>query len=341
MSINAGIVGCGGIASHHIRGYRQSGANVVMVADLDQTAAQARAAELGCGWTNDYDKLLAHPDIQAISICVPNWLHFEVAMAAIEAGKAVLCEKPMSISLQQAETLRQSVRDRNAFFQVGYMKRYHPVMQRFREWLPDIGPIEMGLLRCYQPFPEWLWKEPGSWFTQKDLSGGGSLVHGGSHMLDLLHWCLGDVSAVSARVHMKAGTDVDWHSSALLEMASGSTILFECGWFEHSNRGPKHDGWDEMFQLRGPGGVATLFPAFWDRPTALTPTAELYTETSHSTQTFAEGPVDYFAEEIVDFVARVERGEQPAITVDDGFRVDRLIQTIYQSSESQTRITLA
>lgn len=160
MSINVGIVGCGGIASHHIRGYRQSGAKIVMVADLDQIAAQARAAELGCDWTTDYHKLLAHPDIQAISICVPNWLHFDVAMAAIEARKAVLCEKPMSISLQQAETLRQLVHDRNAFFQIGYMKRYHPVMQRFREWLPDIGPIEMGLLRCYQPFQNGCGRNP-------------------------------------------------------------------------------------------------------------------------------------------------------------------------------------
>ncbi|MCP4166305.1 MAG: Gfo/Idh/MocA family oxidoreductase [Chloroflexi bacterium] len=340
MSINVGIIGGGSIATHHIRGYRQAEARVVMIADADEAIARSLAAELQCRWTAEYGELLENPDIQAVSVCVPNWLHYEVAAAAIQAGKAVLCEKPMSISLEQAEALRQMVYEHNTFFQVGYMKRYHPAMQRFCEWLPQLGSIEMGLLRCYQPFPNWLWTDPTSWFTQKRLSGGGPLVHGGSHMLDLLHWCLGDVVAVSARVHMKADTDVDWHTGAMLEMANGSTILFECGWFEHSNHGPKQDGWDELYQLRGPEGVATLYPSFWDRPTTLVPTAELYTEATHSTQRFAEGPFDYFAAEIADFVERVEQNRDPSITVDAGYKVDRLIQAMYLSSERQQRIVL-
>ena len=220
------------------------------------------------------------------------------------------------------------------------MKRYHPVMRRFREWLPRVGTVEMGLLRSYQPFPEWLWTDPHFWFTTRAKSGGGPLVHGGSHMLDLLRWCLGDVAAVDARVRMRPGTDVDWHTSAIFDMAEGSTVLFENAWFEHSNAGPKHDGWDEMFQLRGKEGIITLYPTFWDRPTTLVPWLELYTEADHSRTVYSEGPADYFVDEIRDFTARVEAGQPPAITVDDGYCVDRIIDACYRSSEAGRRIDL-
>lgn len=340
MSIKVGVIGAGGIATHHIRGYQQAGTPVVMVADAQADVARRRGEELGCAWTADYRELLARPDIDAVSICVPNWLHYEVADAAVDAGKAVLCEKPMTIQLAQAELLRAKVHERNVFFQVGYMKRYHPVMRRFREWLPRVGTVEMGLLRSYQPFPEWLWTDPHFWFTTRAKSGGGPLVHGGSHMLDLLRWCLGEVAAVDARVRMRPGTDVDWHTSAIFDMAEGSTVLFENAWFEHSNAGPKHDGWDEMFQLRGKEGVITLYPTFWDRPTTLVPWLELYTEADHSRTVYSEGPADYFVEEIRDFAARVEAGQPPAITVDDGYCVDRIIDACYRSSEAGRRIDL-
>ena len=341
--LTVGIIGGGGIASHHVRGYRQAGVPIAMVSDVQADVAERRAAELGCDWSTDYHALLQRDDVQAVSICVPNWLHFEVATAAVEAGKAVLCEKPMTTSLEQAESLVRAVRERGVFFQVAYMKRFHPVMRKFRELLPHVGQVEMGLLRCFQPFPDDLWTAPGFWFTDKRKAGGGPLVHGGSHMLDLLHWCLGDVEAVDARVHNKPGTDVDWHTSAIFEMANGSTILFENGWFEHTNWGPKNDGWDEMFQLRGPGGILTLTPTFWDRPTALVPSVELYLEQAHTRQTFASGPVDYFVEEIKDFVLGCTHppgsaaGEKPAVTVEDGYWVDRLIHTIYLSGERRER----
>lgn len=341
MSVAVGIIGCGHIASHHIRGYRQAKVPILMVSDAQEEVAKRRATELLCDWSTDYQELLARSDIQAVSICVPNWLHFEVAMAAIEARKAILCEKPMAVSLEQAETLVCKVRETGTFFQVGYMKRFHPLMRRFKELLPQIGRVEIGLLRCYQPFPEALWGREGVWFTEKAKAGGGPLVHGGSHMLDLLHWCLGDVAAVDARVHIKPGTDVDWHTGAILEMANGSTILFECGWFEHTNWGPQHDGWDEMLQLRGPVGVITLYTIFWDRPTALVPSVQLYSEEMHVVQTYAEGPVDYFVEEIKDFVQKVEAGQQPTVSVEDGYWVDRLVQAIYLSSKRQERCTLS
>lgn len=340
MSINVGIIGAGGIAAHHSRGYRKAGANIVMVADAQAEVAKGRAAELGCAWTEDYRALLARPDIAAVSICTPNWLHYEVADAAIDAGKVVLCEKPMTTELAQAERLVAKVRERGAFFQVGYMKRAHPVMRRFREWLPRIGEVETGLLRSFQPFPDWLWTDPNFWFTTRAKSGGGPLVHGGSHMLDLLRWCLGDVAAVDARVRMRPGTDVDWHTSAIFDMAGGATVLFENGWFEHTNAGPKHDGWDEMFQLRGAGGVITLYPTFWDRPAATVPWLELYLEAEKSTVTYAEGPADYFAEEICDFIARVGAGQGPSVTAEDGLRVDQIIDACYRASNEERRISL-
>ena len=340
MTLNIGLIGGGGIASHHIRGYKEADARIVQVADSIEEVARRRAGELGCEWTTDYHALLERRDIDAVSVCVPNWQHYEVARAAVVAGKAVLCEKPLATRAEDAQELVRLVRERHGYLQVGYMKRHHPVMKKFKELIPQLGGVETGLLRSFQPFPEWLWTQPNFWFTIKELSGGGPLVHGGSHMFDLLHWCLGDVAAVDARVRMRPGTDVEWYVNGILEMRSGATILLEVGWFEHTNRGRLADGWDEMFQLRGRDGVLTNYPTFWDRPTALVPSTELYLEATHATQQFTFGPVDYFAEEMKDFVHRVSTGEPPSVTVEDGCWVDSIIDALYRSGEGKQRVEL-
>ena len=341
MSIKVGVIGAGGIATHHIRGYQQAGTPVIMVADAQADVARRRGEELGCAWTADYRELLARPDIDAVSICVPNWLHYEVADAAVDAGKAVLCEKPMTTQPAQAELLRAKVHERNVFFQVGYMKRYHPVMRRFREWLPHASArSKWGCCAV----------------ISRSLSGCGPIRTSGSRRVrnraaDRLCMAAATCSISCAgawatwrqsmrvcacgRVRMLTGIP-----SAIFDMAEGSTVLFENAWFEHSNAGPKHDGWDEMFQLRGKEGVITLYPTFWDRPTTLVPWLELYTEADHSRTIFSEGPADYFVEEIRDFTARVAAGQPPAVTVDDGYCVDRIIDACYRSSETGRRIDL-
>ncbi len=338
--IGVGIIGCGGISTHHLRGYQRADARVVMVADQDEKAARRRAQEAGCAWTTDYRELLHCDEIALISVCVPNWLHYEVSAAAIEAGKAVLCEKPMATRLADSEALVRLVEQQGAFLQVGYMKRYHPAFQRFRELIPEIGGIETGLLRSYQPFSEQLWADPRMWHTRKALGGGGPLVHAGSHMLDILCWSCGEVTAVDARVRMHPGTDVDWFTNAILEMANGATILLEVGWFEHTNFGRYHDGWDELLQLRGRKGVLTIHSVFWDRAATLVPVVELYRETDHVTKELAFGPVDYFVEEMVDVVERVKSGREPAIPARDGYRVDRIIDALYRSGERRERVVL-
>lgn len=112
------------------------------------------------------------------------------------------------------------------------------------------------------------------------------------------------------------------------------------GWFDNSNFRHYHDGWDEWLQLRGREGVLTIYSIFWDRPAALVPVVEFYAESERTTQQFAFGPVDYFVEEIGDFVRRVEANEGPAITVRDGHRVDRIIDALYRSAHVQPRIPL-
>jgi len=337
MPLNIGIIGGGNIASHHIRGYQQTDAKIVMVADVQESVARQRGAALGCEWTSDYHQLLKRDDIQAVSVCTPNWMHFEVAKAAVEAGKAVLCEKPMTTTLADAEALVKAVSEKRTFFQVAYMKRFHPVMKQFKVWLPLIGMPLIGLVRCYQPMRESGWGD--SWFFHKDQAGGGILTHGGSHTLDLLHWVLGDVNAVTAAITQRPGKDIDWVTGGILEMANGASMLLETGWIGHTNAGTNRDGWDEMIQIRGLEGILTLSTTFWDRP-SLVPFVECYVESEKTTRKFAEGPVDPFVEEMKDFVRRVSSGDKPAITVEDGYWVDRLLHTLYQSSQQHARISL-
>ncbi|MGQ9629544.1 MAG: Gfo/Idh/MocA family protein [bacterium] len=336
MSLRVGVIGCGNISRFHLQGYREAGADIVAVSDLNQDLAKRTAERYRCEYTADYRKLLERRDIQAVSVCLPNYMHFQAAVDALDAGKAVLCEKPMTTNVGDSERLVKKVKDNGGKLQIAYMKRFHPAFKRFKEWAESIGTIENGLVRVYHPFPEGNWarqeKNP-TWFTQKEKSGGGSLVHSGSHMIDIMRWVAGDPVRVYARIKMKPKFDVDYLTNALLEMRGGATLFLEVGWLPLTGVGFRDNGWDELIELRGREGKATIYSTWWDAPDHEIPVAELYTESDKRTQRYAPGRIDYFTEEIKAFVRAVEEGRPLSPDVVDGYKVEAITYALYESSE--------
>jgi len=106
-NINVGVIGTGFIGPAHIEALRRLGTvNVVALSDVDEQTAKAKAAALGIErYYGDYRKMLANGDIEAVHICTPNNLHYQMTKEAIEAGKHVVCEKPLAISTAEGEEL--------------------------------------------------------------------------------------------------------------------------------------------------------------------------------------------------------------------------------------------
>ena len=340
MSVKAGIIGCGSISEFHIRGYRAAQAEIVHVADADENRAKDRAAALQCKHSTDYHRLLQDPQVECVSICLPNHLHREAAEAAIAAGKHVLCEKTMTSNLPDARALVSAVEASDRAFQIAYMKRFLPAVQEARKLVPKLGKLLSGTVRVYHPFAKAGWDAVGGdvWLFNKEKGGAGVLVHSGSHMLDAMRFLCGDPVSVDAKCHFNKG--LDYHDTAYFQMEAGFTMFFESGWLDLPNLGIRDNGWDERIEITGENGRLELFTMWWTRPDIEVPFVRLYTADDAQTRDIFPPTKDCFEEEIIAFVHCVKNGTPPSPNVYDGYMVQAIIDAVYRSSDQDRRMPI-
>jgi len=337
--INVGIIGAGYVAKFHMDAYSRAGANVIAVADANTTRASELAQSAGSEAFSDYRDLLARDDIEAVSICLPNHLHFRATRDALKAGKHVLCEKPITTTLEDAQELAALARRSESVLQVAYMKRYIPAFIAARESLSEIGSPLSATVKVFHYFPEKSWDDvEAKWGLRRASAGGGPLVHAGSHIIDILHWWFGPIISVRAKVRMKKGLDVDDYSAATMITESGVTVFFECGWLPLSHIGRLGDGWDERIEVTGDCGRVELFTTWWDRP-SLSPLLRVYCEGMPSREFHFES-TDAFTSEITAFLNAVKNGEDVTPNAEDGLHVQEVLEAMYVSSERNDTIDI-
>ncbi|MBQ2774735.1 MAG: Gfo/Idh/MocA family oxidoreductase [Clostridia bacterium] len=198
--LKIGIIGIGGIAKgSHIPAYiMQKNAEIVAVCDIIEE--RARRAKEKCFKNakvyTDYKELLKDPDIQAVDICTPNYLHSIIAVDAMEAGKHVLCEKPDAVNPQEAAKMKEASERTGKKLMVIRNNRFIVSSQEAKKIAEDGGFGEIYAARC-----GWIRRRgipgKGGWFTTKELSGGGPLIDLGVHMIDLAVWLMGNPRPVA------------------------------------------------------------------------------------------------------------------------------------------------
>ena len=149
-------------------------------------------------WYTDAEDLIADKDVNAIYIASPHHLHAAHVKMAANAGRSVLCEKPMGISVAEAQACVDVCRANNVPLAVAYYRREWPIVQQMRALLNDgaIGRIASARIRLADYFAG----DPDRpWLTSKAFSGGGALANAGSHWIDLVRYLLGEVISVSAQ----------------------------------------------------------------------------------------------------------------------------------------------
>ena len=207
-TLRAGVLGCGEIGRRgHIPGYQAISVQVAAVCDTNLDRARSVAAEFNVPQAYaDYHELIARPDIDIISVCLPNAFHAPATIAALEAGKHVLCEKPIAIHTVDAEQMIAAARKSGKLLSVNQHMRFDPTAQAMRQAVSngDLGHIYLTDVRMVraQGIPGF-----GSWFTNKDLAGAGALFDIGVHMLDLALYVTGfpQVTAVRGFTSMALG----------------------------------------------------------------------------------------------------------------------------------------
>lgn len=195
--LKVGIIGVGGIAEvAHLPGYEAAGAEIRGLATSRPGEVRALAERFGAQHVDtDYRTLLQRDDIEAVSVCVPTGLHEEIVIAALEAGKHVLCEKPPAVAAAQAERMHAAALRTERLLCYALSARFGPAAKKAR------ALMEAGRLgEVYATRAGWLRRRgnPAGWFTQRALAGGGALIDMGVHGLDLAWWLMGNPIPVAA-----------------------------------------------------------------------------------------------------------------------------------------------
>lgn len=191
--LKVGVAGLGFIGPAHIEGIRRIGDEVIGVVGVDLAEAQAKAAELSIQKAYpDFDAMIADPEIDVVHICSPNYLHYRQAAQAIEAGKHVVCEKPLTVTAEESAALVALAQGKKLACSVNYNLRYYPVNFEAREVVRSgavgkVHSIHGSYLQDWLLLPtDWNWrllsKEGGALCAVADI---------GSHWMDLVMFLTG------------------------------------------------------------------------------------------------------------------------------------------------------
>jgi predicted dehydrogenase len=273
--LRVGVVGLG-MGTAHLEAYSaMPGVDVVALAGKEADRRTELGAKHGVPvLLDDWEALVALPDLDIVSIATPNALHHPITMAALAAGKHVFCEKPLALDTAQAREMVEAAIENDRVLEVAFNHRRRADVQWAKRYLDEVG-----IGRIYHARASWKRRAGipglGSWFTSKRMAGGGALIDLGPHVLDSLLFLLGErrVVAVSAVTHgelgragygswdrsdqmMSAGGtfEVEDLASALLRFDDGSSAAFEITWAGHA---VEED--DISIELLGVDGGVRLF----------------------------------------------------------------------------------
>ena len=239
--IRVAVIGCGKIAQvRHLPEYATN-PNAQLVAYYDKNSQRAHevAAQYGGKVYDSYFDLLKDPEIDAVSVCVENRSHAEMTTAALYAGKHVLCEKPMAVTLAECESMVAAAEFNNRHLMIGHNMRFDPVHRRAKELLEQgvIGDVITFRTGLGTSGPEG-WSMEGNWFFDKKKAVMGALSDLGIHKIDLMQYLTGQtVIETTAKILTLNKHDredhligVDDNALCILRMSGGALGTMAASW---------------------------------------------------------------------------------------------------------------
>ncbi len=345
------VIGCGTIANiAHIPSYiKNEKAEIKYFCDIILERAEKAVKDYGCGIAvADYHEVLADPEVEAVSVCTPNRSHAEIAIAALKAGKNVLCEKPAARVYSEALEMKKVQNETGKVLNIGVVNRFNSWVRKIKEIIDsgELGEIYNVYVsfRAHRSIPGL-----GGQFTTKAISGGGVLIDWGVHYFDIVMFCCGDpvVKTVSSEqfsklgnpinkytyTHMWAGPpkmdgtyDVEESITGLIR-TEGPVISFNGAWAQ--NIGEK----DTYIDFMGTKGGIRL--KYGEEFALYTVKNGMLAKTDFQMQA-----PDHFQCEIDSFVNCIESGEKLASHIDTNIVTAQLLDAIYRSAEEHKEVEI-
>ncbi len=204
--IRVGVIGCGGFGLFALQHFAQvDGIKLVGMAGTHRPAAIAAAKRFGIPDIEDVEKLVNRDDVDLIYISTPPFLHHPQAILALQAGKHVICEKPLAITLEQADEMIELAKKNNLLIVANLMQRYNPIYDKVKQLIDEkiLGEVLHGYFENYACDEQ---LGPDHWFWDKSKSGGIFIEHA-VHFFDMFEGWLGEGKVVSAQANVRPGTE--------------------------------------------------------------------------------------------------------------------------------------
>jgi predicted dehydrogenase len=336
-----GIVGAGGIAvARHIPGWKAlADVEVSAIADVSPQAGEQAAKESGAARVfADYRQLTALDDLDIVDVCTPNAFHHPVTMAALAAGKHVLCEKPLSVTVKEAGEMLAASRKAGKKLMTAQHQRFRADSVLTKRLIDDgaFGEIYFASARAMRR--RGVPNRPT--FIKKELSGGGPMLDIGVHILDLTYWFMGcpKVHSVTGVTFQKlaktseygagksgwdqAAYNVEDFAAGMIRFADGRALSLTCSFLV--NQEPVEDFSTDIFGT----GAGMRWPAL-----------KMFTEKFGIVQDVAlaapPGPQTVpHHEEIRLFMEAVRSGGEVPVRPEDSLEVIKMLEGMYRSSDT-------
>ncbi|MDF2650465.1 MAG: oxidoreductase, partial [Paenibacillus sp.] len=197
--IRFAVLGCGGISVSHVEGIISSpAAELTAVCDVYESSAKRFGEQYGVPYETDYDKLLARNDVDVVCICTPSGLHAIQTIQAAQAGKHVICEKPLAIKKEDAERMIEACRQHGVKLASVLPRRLSPAAQYVKRLIEEgrLGKLSLcsGYGRYYR---DQAYYDSAGWRGTWEMDGGGAMMNQGIHTIDLLQWLAGPVETLN------------------------------------------------------------------------------------------------------------------------------------------------
>ena len=336
-SYGFGIVGCGMIAAVHTDVINNlDNAHLVGVCDHTPARAEQYAKEKGCRAFADAAALFADPAVDVAVICTPSGTHTELVVAALHAGKHVLCEKPLSLTAEGLSAIAEAERATGKTVGVIFQQRFSPAFRIMHDMIAEgkLGRLLLAdLAMAYHRDPSYY--ESVAWRGTKAMDGG-ELFNQGVHGADMLLYLCGDVVAVTGAtrtlVHAIEAEDT---TVATLEFANGAIGTLR-------STTAINPGYPRRMTLHFTEGTVVLDDdhiAVWDVPALAKP--DITTDTSRQAHRDPMAfSIDYHLAEAKDFLDALDNGRAPLLSAAEGSRAPALIIAIYRAADEGKRIIL-
>ncbi len=339
MAFGFGIVGCGMIAHFHARAVGDiRGASVVACYDTMPAAADRFAQAESCTAYHDLKAMMADPRVDVVTICTPSGAHMEPAVAAAKAGKHVIVEKPLEITLSRCDRIIEACEKTGVVLSTIFPSRFHESSQLLKKAV-DQG--RFGRLTMGDAYVKWYrtqqYYDSGAWRGTWKLDGGGALMNQAIHSVDLLAWLMGPVEDISARTAQLAHERIEVEDVAVatLRFSNGALGVIEA-------TTAAFPGVLKRIEIHGSEGSAILEEeniTKWEFATQKRSDAVLRERMAGRTKT-GGGAADPSAighhghtELFKNVLTAIKTGTQPLIDGREGRRSVEIILAIYKAAE--------